>query len=147
MPRSVGRAENATIEYSAPTEYVDAGVYEITATVKAEDYVDASLSATLTINKAKIEGVEFADKCVTWDGNAHEICVESPLPDGVSVSYDNNSQTEVGEHEITAHFDVGNNYLPIEDIKATLTIAEKTYTSRLSTARQPRQRRSGTARI
>lgn len=122
-----GAPENATIEYSAPTEYVDAGVYEITATVKAEDYVDASLSATLTINKAKIEGVEFADKCVTWDGNAHEICVESPLPDGVSVSYDNNSQTEVGEHEITAHFDVGNNYLPIEDIKATLTIAEKTY--------------------
>lgn len=53
--------------------------------------------------------------------------MESPLPDGVSVSYDNNSQTEVGEHEITAHFDVGNNYLPIEDIKATLTIAEKTY--------------------
>ncbi len=122
-----GAPENATIEYSAPTEYVDAGVYEITATVKAEDYVDASLSATLTINKAKIEGVEFADKCVTWDGNAHEICVESPLPDGVSVSYDNNSQTEVGEHEITAHFDVGNNYLPIEDMKATLTIAEKTY--------------------
>ena len=122
-----GAPENATIEYSAPTEYVDAGVYEITATVKAEDYVDASLSATLTINKAKIEGVEFADKCVTWDGNAHEICVESPLPDGVSVSYDNNSQTEVGEYEITAHFDVGNNYLPIEDIKATLTIAEKTY--------------------
>lgn len=122
-----GAPENATIEYSAPTEYVDAGVYEITATVKAEDFVDASLSATLTINKAKIEGVEFADKCVTWDGNAHEICVESPLPDGVSVSYDNNSQTEVGEHEITAHFDVGNNYLPIEDIKATLTIAEKTY--------------------
>lgn len=123
-----GAPENATIEYSAPTEYVDAGVYEITATVKAEDYVDASLSATLTINKAKIEEVEFADKCVTWDGNAHEICVESPLPDGVSVSYDNNSQTEVGEHEITAHFDVGNNYLPIEDMKATLTIAEKTYT-------------------
>lgn len=122
-----GAPENATIEYSAPTEYVDAGVYEITATVKAEDYVDASLSATLTINKAKIEGVEFADKCVTWDGNAHEICVESPLPDGVSVSYDNNYQTEVGEHEITAHFDVGNNYLPIEDIKATLTIDEKTY--------------------
>ena len=122
-----GAPENATIEYSAPTEYVDAGVYEITATVKAEDYVDASLMATLTINKAKIEGVEFADKCVTWDGNAHEICVESPLPDGVSVSYDNNSQTEVGEHEITAHFDVGNNYLPIEDMKATLTIAEKTY--------------------
>ncbi len=122
-----GAPENATIEYNAPTEYVDAGVYEITATVKAEDYVDASLMATLTINKAKIEGVEFADKCVTWDGNTHEICVESPLPDGVSVSYDNNSQTEVGEHEITAHFDVGNNYLPIEDIKATLTIAEKTY--------------------
>ena len=122
-----GAPENATIEYNAPTEYVDAGVYEITATVKAEDYVDASLMATLTINKAKIEGVEFADKCVTWDGNAHEICVDSPLPDGVSVSYDNNSQTEVGEHEITAHFDVGNNYLPIEDIKATLTIAEKTY--------------------
>ena len=117
----------ATVEYDVATEYTDAGVYVVTATVKADDYNDKILSATLTINKAKLGEIVFLDKIVTWDGEPHGVYIETELPSGVDVSYDGNEQTDVGEYEVTAHFDVGNNYEPIDDMKAVLTVSEKTY--------------------
>lgn len=117
----------ATVEYDVATEYTDAGVYDVTATVKAEGYNDKVLRATLTISKAKIGEIVFFDKTVTWDGEPHGVYIETELPSGVDVSYVGNEQTDVGEYEVTAHFDVGNNYEPIDDMKATLTISEKTY--------------------
>lgn len=117
----------ATVEYDVATEYTDAGVYVITATVKADGYNDKILSATLTINKAKLGEIVFSDKIVTWDGEPHGVYIETELPSGVDVSYDGNEQTDVGEYEVTAHFDVGNNYEPIDDMKAILTVSEKTY--------------------
>ena len=117
----------ATVEYDVATEYTDAGVYVVTATVKADGYNDKILSATLTINKAKLGEIVFSDKIVTWDGEPHGVYIETELPSGVDVSYDGNEQTDVGEYEVTAHFDVGNNYEPIDDMKAILTVSEKTY--------------------
>lgn len=117
----------ATVEYDVATEYTDAGVYVVTATVKADDYNDKVLSATLTINKAKLGEIVFPDKIVTWDGEPHGVYIETELPSGVDVSYDGNEQTDVGEYEVTAHFDVGNNYESIADMKAILTVSEKTY--------------------
>lgn len=117
----------ATVEYDVATEYTDAGVYVVTATVKADGYNDKILSATLTINKAKLGEIVFPDKIVTWDGEPHGVYIETELPSGVDVSYDGNEQTDVGEYEVTAHFDVGNNYESIDDMKAILTVSEKTY--------------------
>lgn len=117
----------ATVEYDVATEYTDAGVYVVTATVKADGYNDKILSATLTINKAKLGEIVFSDKIVTWDGEPHGVYIETELPSGVDVSYDGNERTDVGEYEVTAHFDVGNNYEPIDDMKAILTVSEKTY--------------------
>lgn len=117
----------ATVEYDVATEYTDAGVYVVTATMKADGYNDKILSATLTINKAKLGEIVFSDKIVTWDGEPHGVYIETELPSGVDVSYDGNEQTDVGEYEVTAHFDVGNNYKPIDDMKAVLTVSEKTY--------------------
>lgn len=117
----------ATVEYDVATEYTDAGVYVVTATVKADGYNDKILSATLTINKAKLGEIVFPDKIVTWDGEPHGVYIETELPNGVDVSYDGNEQTDVGEYEVTAHFDVGNNYESIDDMKAILTVSEKTY--------------------
>ena len=117
----------ATVEYDVATEYTDAGVYVVTATVKADGYNDKVLSATLTINKAKLGEIVFPDKIVTWDGEPHGVYIETELPSGVDVSYDGNEQTDVGEYEVTAHFDVGNNYESIDDMKAILTVSEKTY--------------------
>ena len=120
--------DGASVTYSAATQYVDAGVYEICATVSKEDFNDATLKATLTIQKAQVGEIVMSDKTLTWDGNEHSIYVENDLPQGVSVSYENNAQTEPGVYEVVAHFDVGNNFEPIADKTAKLTINEKTYT-------------------
>lgn len=120
--------DGASVTYSAATQYVDAGVYEVCATVSKEDFNDATLKATLTIEKAQVGDIVMNDKTLTWDGNEHSIYVENDLPQGVSVSYENNAQTEPGVYEVVAHFDVGNNFEPVADKTAKLTINEKTYT-------------------
>ena len=120
--------DGASVTYSAPNQYVDAGVYDICATVSKEDFNDATLEATLTIEKAQVGDIVMNDKTLTWDGNEHSIYVENDLPQGVSVSYENNAQTEPGVYEVVAHFDVGNNFEPVADKTAKLTINEKTYT-------------------
>lgn len=116
--------EGATVTYVGEIQFVNVGEYEIEAVVKKDGYNDMSLTATLTINKAKIEGVTFEDKTVEWDGEAHSIEV-SGLPKGVKVEYTNNSQSAVGVYEVCASFEVGDNYLPLEDMSATLTILQK----------------------
>ncbi len=116
--------EGATVTYLDELQYIDAGEYVVRAVVKMDGYNDLSLSATLTINKAKIDGVKFENKTVEWDGKEHFIYV-SGLPSGVDVDYTNNGQSLVGVYEVCASFDVGNNYLPLNDMVATLTISQK----------------------
>src|SRR5699024_6618277 len=79
------------------------------------------LTATLTIEKAELTDIEFNDKTVTYDGEEHKLELENELPEGVGVSYDNNTRTEVGKYNTTAYVDGGNNYENLE-LNATLTI-------------------------
>lgn len=116
--------EGATVTYVGEIQFVNVGAYEIEAVVKKDGYNDMTLTATLTINKAKIESVTFDDKSVEWDGEKHSIYV-SGLPKDVKVEYVNNAQSAVGEYEVRASFDVGDNYFPLEDMRATLTILQK----------------------
>lgn len=116
--------DGATVTYLDELEHINVGEYEISAVVKKEGYNDLSLCATLTINKAKIDSVTFENKTVEWDGEEHSIFV-SGLPSGVEVAYTNNAQTDVGVYEVRASFDVGTNYLPLDEMVATLTISQK----------------------
>lgn len=116
--------DGAEITYFTPIEFTDAGEYEISAEICKHGYFDLRISATLTIEKAKIEGIIFESESVEWDGEAHGIYAQG-MPDGVTVSYENNGQTETGIYDIIAKFDVGNNYLPIDDMHAQLTIKDK----------------------
>ena len=116
--------EGAKVEYSTPEQFTDAGEYQISVTVSMYGYKDVDLSATLVIEKAQILGVKFDDLQVVWDGDSHSVEVQG-LPNGVSVEYVNNFQTEVGVYDVVAKFDVGNNYLPLDDMNAKLTILEK----------------------
>lgn len=81
------------------------------------------MTATLTINKATIDmsGVKFENMTVKYDGKSHSIEVTG-LPDGVTVTYVGNGQTEVGKYTVTAKFAVGENYEAIADMTAELTI-------------------------
>ena len=92
-----------------------------------------SLFSLIACNDTKLEqkqdydmsGITFEDKTVTYDGNEHEILIEGTLPEGVTVTYENNKLTEVGSVKATAIFSHNNpNYNEIPNMTATLTVEE-----------------------
>lgn len=105
------------------------GTYYVEATIadEAGNYEPLYLSATLTIEKADydISNISFADKTIVYDGNEHELTITGELPEGVSVSYENNKRTNVGQVEARAIFTHNNsNYNEIPSLTATLTITK-----------------------
>ena len=111
----------------------NAGPYTAVAT-PAEGYVWTGGSTAATnvewlIAKATYDmsGVVFTNVTYICDGTAKSNLVdEATLPSGVSVTnYLNNGQTEIGEYTVTAQFGGdADNYEPIADMTATLTIIE-----------------------
>lgn len=120
--------EGAQATYDGEHSFSEAGTYVVSVTVVKDGCNDLHLEATLTIEKAKIENIVFENKQIVWDGEAHDIFIETELPDEIKVSYVGNGVTDVGNHTVIAHFDVGNNYEPIKEVSATLTIIAKTHT-------------------
>ena len=114
----------ASVTYDKANAYTNAGEYTVTATIIQENHEDLQLTATLKINKAAYDmsGVVFADKAVTYNGESHSITATN-LPNGVTVEYTGNNQTNADEYMITATFTGDSaNYEPIADKTATLTI-------------------------
>ena len=84
-----------------------------------------SMTAVLSITPASIEGITFTGNTITYDEKAHSIYIEGTLPNGVTVSYENNDQTNVGEYVVTAKFaDSTGNYTVPQDMQATLEITK-----------------------
>ena len=110
----------------------NAGKYTITAsfTGDADNYnAIPNQTAVLTIEKATYDmsAVVFADKTVVYNGTAFSIDANN-LPTGVSVTYENNAQTNAGEYTITASFTGdADNYNAIPNQTAVLTIEKATY--------------------
>lgn len=123
-----GEPDGAEIRY-LNNGHVDAGEYTVGARVSAYGYKDAVIYGKLVIGKARIDESMFCfeDAVYEWDGEEKSIEVTGKLPDGVTVTYYNNGQRDVGVYEITAHFDVGGNYEEISDRNALLTIYGKSY--------------------
>lgn len=69
-----------------------------------------------------LSNVKFEDKTVIYDGNSHSILIQGELPTGVSVTYENNDQTEVGSYEVVAKFIGEKGYKKIPNMTATLVI-------------------------
>ena len=118
----VNLPSGASIEYACEHEFIDAGTYDISATIRKDGCKDLSVGATLTIAKAKIENVEFEGSTLVWDGEKHSIFVKTQLPEQIKVSYTGNDVSDVGEHLVIARFDVGKNYEPIAEVSAILKI-------------------------
>ena len=102
----------ATVDYGTDgNTFTNAGTYEITATVHCEGYVDATFTATLTINKANFEGIVFEDEQVAFDGQPHTLAPQVPAAyEGAVVTYDEagNEFTGSGLHVINATVSLAN---------------------------------------
>ncbi len=87
----------------------NAGNHPVKVTLSGKNYKDLTLSEIMVIEKADITGIVFVGGEFTYDGEEKKIEIEGTLPEGVSVSYTGNVQTEVGEYPVTATLS-GDNY-------------------------------------
>ncbi len=103
---------------------VNAGTYKVTATFvdTTGNYVINSVEGTLTILKQELE-ITLEDYEIIYDGNEHPLEIKELLPEGITVSYENNNQVNAGEHKVVAKIvDETGNYSFTESIEAILTI-------------------------
>ena len=100
------------------------GEYYATAVISGANYNTLTLTATLKINKADITGITLEDKTVDFNYSQHFLVIEGTLPEGVSVTYDNNGKVYRGTYTITVTI-TGDNYNTLV-LTATLTIKSTT---------------------
>ncbi|MBO7722146.1 MAG: C10 family peptidase [Kiritimatiellae bacterium] len=110
---------------------VNAGVYTAVVTLEPgyvwSDDSYEPLEIQWAIDKAvyDMSGVSFADAEFVYDGSPKSVFIVGEPPEGVVTNYENNVQTEVGVYTATVHFTGdAQNYYPINDMTATLTIVE-----------------------
>ena len=105
----------------------EAGVTVVTATFigDGENYnAIPDMTATLTVLKATYDmsGITFEDVTFVMDGTVRSIKISGALPDGVSVEYIGNGQSEDGVYVVTAVFTGDVNYNDIASMTAIITI-------------------------
>ena len=108
-----------SISYEGREEHVDAGTYVAKATLTKEGYNTLVLTATLTITPASFAGVTFPDRTLVHDGLEHALTCKN-VPEGATVSYENNVGTDVGVYQAKAVIR-SKNYEELT-LTATLTI-------------------------
>ena len=96
----------------------------IVSVAESSAWKPAAATMTLTVGKAQITGVTFEDATYTEDGAEHKIELTGSLPEGASVSYENNVQKAPGTYTAKAIIEGGVNYESLE-LTATLTIKRK----------------------
>lgn len=111
---------------------VNAGTYTVVAkfAVTNDNYVidgATELSAKLVIEAEvptipDLSGITFQNKTLSYNGDAQSIFVEGTLPEGITVTYQGNEQTAVGEYAVAAKFYHNGTYIEGADLAATLTI-------------------------
>ena len=112
---------DVTYEYS---EFVNANTYTLTLTGK--NNLKGSVEVTYTINKLELTNISLDNMTTRYDGNSHTLLITGKLPDGVSVTYENNVQTEIGNYTVSATItDTTGNYIVPPTLTATLSITDK----------------------
>ncbi|MEK6451060.1 MBG domain-containing protein, partial [Myroides sp. C1519] len=113
--------DGVTITYSN-NKHIDAGDYEVIAHINGGDkYNNTELKAMLTINKTKLPIIKLDAASFVYDGTPKALIINDILPEGVTLSYSNNMQINVGEYKVIAHINGGKNYENTE-LTAMLTI-------------------------
>ena len=118
----------ANVTYTGTRTAKNAGTYNSTAKVTADNYHDLTLTATLTISKATLGDFTFNSSTFEYDTQKHIISISGLVPSGETVVYSGgedgaNGATNVGTYTITAVIG-GKNYLT-KTVSATLKIKSK----------------------
>ena len=96
-----GVPSEVTVTYKN-NDQIDVGTYKVTASLSSPNYHSLNLTANLRIKGKSIDNVTMESATYRYDGNIHTITINGELPEGVSVSYTNNSRKDVGTQTVTA---------------------------------------------
>src|SRR5690606_11472460 len=93
----------------------------------SDGQTSADLAAfDLEVTSGIITGVTFANGSFVYDGTAKSLAVAGTLPEGATVTYDNNHRTVVGTQTVTATI-AGDNYETLVlTARLTITPGERT---------------------
>ncbi|PRY85094.1 MBG domain-containing protein, partial [Mongoliibacter ruber] len=117
--------DGATVDYENNGR-TNVGNQQVTARITGSNYNTLVLTAELTITPATITGITFEDGSFVFDETEKTIEITGTLPDGTSVTYDDNTRTNAGTQQATAIIS-GANYTTLV-LTADLTITPATIT-------------------
>ncbi|MGO4772798.1 MBG domain-containing protein, partial [Flavobacterium sp. W22_SRS_FK3] len=102
--------EGVTVVYSNTQK--NAGVYnDVKATLSGSNYNTLVLTTSMTINKGDLSNAIFLlEKEEVYDGTPKKLSLDGILPDGVTPTYTNNDNINVGSYDVTVNIDGGVNY-------------------------------------
>ncbi|PRY84331.1 choice-of-anchor Q domain-containing protein, partial [Mongoliibacter ruber] len=100
--------DGASVDYENNGR-TNVGNQQVTARITGSNFNDLVLTAELTITPATITGITFEDDSFVFDGTEKTLEITGTLPDGVSVDYENNGRTDVGNQQVTARI-TGSNF-------------------------------------
>lgn len=106
---------------------LSAGQYPISISGSHPNYDIALVDGIYTIEGVNVDlsTLEFADTSYVYDGEEKSIVVVGDLPEGViEVKYVNNVITDVGQTQAVARLILQEEYNPVENMVATLTITK-----------------------
>ncbi|SDZ59781.1 MBG domain-containing protein, partial [Rhodonellum ikkaensis] len=115
--------EGTSVAYSN-NSLTNVGSQTATATITGDNFTTLVLTATLAITPATVEGITFENGSFVFDGSAKSLVITGTLPEGTSVSYADNSRTDVGSQTATATI-TGDNFTTLV-LTATLAITPAT---------------------
>lgn len=124
--------EGVAVTYSN-NDKINANQYVVTASFRSDSinyYAIDDMQAILTINKATYDMSEivFVGGTFTYDGTQKFIYVTGEIPNGVTVSYENNGKVNANTYTVTAIFTGDTeNYNKLSDWTASLIINKATY--------------------
>ena len=127
--------EGVTVKSYTGNGKIQPGEYTVTVYFSGDTNHNAikPMTAKLTIVGTStkpsydMSKVFFKDATVTFNNEPHGIEVSGTLPNGVSVSYTGNGKVDAGTYKVTAHFTGSDDYQPIPDMVAILTIEKADY--------------------
>jgi predicted outer membrane repeat protein len=90
----------------------NAGTYNnLKASISGSNYNSLELTTSMTITKTNLpDGLFLLEKEVVYDGTPKRLSLETTLPEGVTMSYSNNDNINVGSYDVTVNINGGTNY-------------------------------------
>ena len=118
--------ENVAVTYEGNGQF-RRGTYTVTAhfAYTDSDVPLPSMTAVMTVIENPLQDISFPDAVFVANGQPHALAIAGTLPEGITVTYEGNDQSEPGKFTVYAHFAFTDETLPaLPSMQATLTIIE-----------------------